>query len=114
MSYRAKAVERALSKIEIKRDPEKRKRIERVKKDFWYFCRTYLPHKFSDKPAEFHKVLIDIYNSRKISKDHIERLKDLLPKDSFNYLKETDHLEGLVNCWPREHGKTTVAEAYLL
>ena len=114
MSYRAKAVERALSKIEIKRDPEKRKRIERAKKDFWYFCRTYLPHKFSDEPAEFHKVLIDIYNSRKITKDHIEQLKDLLPKDSFNYLKETNHLEGLVNCWPREHGKTTVAEAYLL
>lgn len=114
MNYRTKAIEKALSKVEIKSDPEKKKRIERAQKDFWFFCFYYLRHKFSDEPAKFHRVLIEIYNKRKITKKQIEELRNLLPEDSFKYIKETKKLEGIVNCWPREHGKTTIAEAYLL
>jgi len=114
VSYRAKAIEKALQKVEIKHDPEKKKRIQRAKKDFWFFCFYYLRHKFKDQPAPFHRIVIDIYNKRKITKEHLEELKDILPKDSFNYIRETEKLEGLVNCWPREHAKTTIAEAYIL
>ncbi len=114
MSYRTKALEKALSKVDLKPDPQKKKRIKRAKEDFWFFCSYYLSGKFSDEPAQFHKVLLDIYNKRKVTKDHIKALKKLLPPDSFNCLRETPKLEGLVNCWPREHGKTTIAEAYLL
>ena len=114
MSYRTKAIEKALSKVEIKADPEKKKRIQRAKKDFWFFCFYYLRHKFTNEPAPFHRIVIDIYNKRKITKEHIQELKNILPEDSFNYVKETEKLEGLVNCWPREHAKTTIAEAYIL
>jgi len=111
MSYR----KRVLEKIEVPEiDSSKKERLKKAKKDFWFFCRYYLSGKFSDEPASFHRVLIDIYNSRKVTKKHIKELEPFLPPDSLEYLKETPRLEGLVNCWPREHGKTTVAEAYIL
>jgi len=110
MSYKRQAL-KVLQKYETS-DPQKKERINRARKDFWFFCRTYLPHKFSDDPAPFHRVLIDIYNTRKLTQKHIKELSHLLPED--RYLKPTPSIEGIVNCWPREHGKTTVAEAYLL
>ena len=112
MSYKTKAL-RVLEKYETS-DPKKKERINKAKGDFWFFCKTYLPHKFSDQPAPFHKVLIDIYNTRKLTPKHIKELEPLLPEDSKKYLKPSQKIEGIVNCWPREHGKTTVAEAYIL
>ncbi len=112
MSYKRKALE-VLEKYETS-DPKKRERINRAKENFWFFCKTCIPHKFSDEPAEFHKVLIDIYNTRKLTKKHIKALEPLLPEDSKRYVSPTPKIEGIVNCWPREHGKTTIAEAYLL
>ena len=107
MSYRAKAVERALSKIEIKRDPEKRKRIERAKRDFWFFAKYYLPHYFSLEPAEYHKVLIEIINTEKVTPKQIEKLKRFIKPEYHSLLKPLKRIEGIVDVEPREHSKST-------
>lgn len=37
----------------------KEKRTEKAKNDFWFFVQHYLPHYFSNTPAEFHKCIIN-------------------------------------------------------
>jgi len=95
-------------------DPERAKRIERAKKDFWFFCKYYLGHKFYEEPAEFQKIVFDIFTKRALTEDHIKRLKPLIKPEYHKYLKPSKLLQGLVNCWPREHAKTTFAEAFVL
>ena len=46
-------------------DEERRARIERAHKDFFYFCKTYLPHYFTLKPASFHRQIIQALQNPK-------------------------------------------------
>jgi len=69
MSWKKKALDRAFEKVNADKpqtDPEKEKRIEKAKKDFWFFCSYYLSHYFSSEPAEYHKILVEIINTEKI------------------------------------------------
>ena len=56
-------------------DPEKSRRIERAKRDFWFFASYYLSEFFSEEPAPYQRVLVDIINKERVEKDHIEALK---------------------------------------
>jgi predicted phage terminase large subunit-like protein len=109
MSWKSKGFERALKKIETKavKDPERESRLERAKRDFWFFCYHYLPHYFSSKPAEYHKLLVEIINAESVSKEQIERLKGFVNKKYHSLIKPIPKLEGLVDVEPREHAKST-------
>ena len=51
---------------------EKKARLAKAENDFFYFCKTYLPHYFSSEPAPYHKTLIDISNTQSLTQKHIE------------------------------------------
>ena len=110
MSYKKEGIKRALEKVEKntpKTDPEKQKRIERAKNDFWFFCSYYLPHYFSSEPAQYHKILVEIINTEKITSYQVQQLKKYIKPKYHNLLKPVHTLEGIVDVEPREHAKST-------
>jgi len=117
MSWKKKALDRAFQKIEEelpKADPEKEKRLKRAENDFWFFCRYYLSHKFFSEPAPYQKLLLEIFNTHKVTPETIEELKKWIDPKDWDILKPSEKIKGIVNVEPRGHGKTTRAEAYLL
>jgi len=106
-SYRRKAIESALQKVKPKADPQKRIRLEVAEKDFWFFASYYLPHYFTVEPAEYHKVLVDIINTEKVTESQINRLKKFIKPEYHGILKPIGKLEGIVDVEPREHAKST-------
>ena len=48
---------------------------DQEKRDFEYFCRTYLGHHFSAPPAPYQLTLMEIFNTWEITPDQVERLK---------------------------------------
>ncbi|MCL2762202.1 MAG: hypothetical protein FWD36_03210 [Treponema sp.] len=85
---------------------EKRKRIERAKKDFGFFCRHYLSDYFFTDPAEYQQILYDIADTQSLTKDTSRRLKPFINEKYHSLLKPTENLAGAMFIEPREHGKT--------
>ncbi len=107
MSLKKKALKKALEKVDINIDTKKSERLKKAKEDFWFFCYYYLPHYFNTKPAEYHKILVDIINKEKVSKEHINQLKTYVNPKYHDLLKPIDKLEAVVDVEPREHAKST-------
>ncbi|GAB6075704.1 phage terminase large subunit [Desulfurobacterium crinifex] len=117
MSYKLEAFDRAIQKTKKelpKADPEKKKRIEKAKNDFWFFCHYYLSHKFFSEPAPYQKILLEIFNKRAVTPEMVEELKNWTDPEDWKYLRPVKGIKGIINIEPRGHGKTTRAEAYLL
>ena len=114
MGIKEKALKRALQKVDIEVDPAKAERLKRAESDFWFFCRYYLSHKFFSEPAPYQKLLLEIFNTHKVTPEIIEELKKWLDPKDWDILKPSEKIKGIVNIEPRGHGKTTRAEAYLL
>ncbi|SNZ08302.1 phage uncharacterized protein (putative large terminase), C-terminal domain-containing protein [Persephonella hydrogeniphila] len=110
MSYKEKGIKRALEKVnasEEKTDPKKQERLKKAENDFWFFCSYYLSHYFSSEPADYHKILVEIINTEKITNDQVKKLKSYIKPKYHNLLKPIHTLEGLVDIEPREHAKST-------
>ena len=107
MSLKKKALKKALEKVDVSVDKEKAERVKKAKEDFWFFCYYYLPHYFNTEPAEYHKILVDIINQEKVSKEQIKKLKPFINSKYHNLLKPIEKLEGIVDVEPREHAKST-------
>ncbi|MCL2210187.1 MAG: hypothetical protein FWB89_08520, partial [Treponema sp.] len=90
----------------IEKSKAQRKRIERAKKDFGFFCRTYLPDYFFTDPAEYQQILYDVADKQSLSKDTANSLKPFINERYHSLLKPTDNLAGAMFIEPREHGKT--------
>ena len=88
-------------------DPERSRRIERAKRDFWFFASYYLSEFFSEEPAPYQRVLVDIINKERVEKDHIEALKREIHSKYHKLLYPIPKLKGIVDIEPREHGKST-------
>jgi len=88
-------------------DPERSRRIERAKRDFWFFASYYLSEFFSEEPASYQRVLVDIINKERVEKDHIEALKREIHSKYHKLLYPIPKLKGIVDIEPREHGKST-------
>jgi len=52
-------------------EEKKKERLKKSEKDFFYFCRTYLPHYFTDESCDFHIELIDMIENKGKSKNKI-------------------------------------------
>ena len=85
---------------------EKKARIAKAKKDFFYFCKTYLPHYFSSEPAPYHKTLIDVANTQSLTEEHIAKIKPLIKKEYHAYLIPTKKIKSVVDIEPRGFSKT--------
>ncbi len=103
MSYKTKVLEK-LDVPEV--DKEKKKRIQRAKKDFWFFCFYYLDEFFDKDPANYHKILIDIINKEKVEESHIRALKKEIHSKYHKLLYPIEKIKGIVDVEPREHGKS--------
>ena len=59
---------------------EKKKRKDRAKKDFGFFCQTYLLDYFFTDPAEYQQILYDVADTQSLSKNTSKRLKPFINK----------------------------------
>jgi hypothetical protein len=85
---------------------EQKKRIDRARKDFGFFCQYYLPDYFFTDPADYQKILYDVADTRSLSEDTSNRLKPFINERYHSLLKPTEKLAGAMFVEPREHGKT--------
>lgn len=104
MSVLSELVGPGLSREEAK---EKRDRLARAEGDFFYFCTYYFPHYFGSEPALYHRILIDIISSGKLTEAHIEALKPLIKEKYHCYMKPTDEILGIIDAEPRGFSKST-------
>jgi predicted phage terminase large subunit-like protein len=81
-------------------------RVERAKRDFGYFCRTYLADYFYTDSADYQRILYDVADTRSLSQSVADQLKTFVREKYHQYLKPTDRLAGAMFIEPREHGKT--------
>jgi len=94
-------------RLKIETDKTKEERLKKAKNDFWFFASYYLPEFFSEKPAPYQRVLIDIINKERVEKEHIESLKREIHSKYHNLLYPISKIKGIVDVEPREHGKST-------
>jgi len=85
---------------------ESKKRADRARGDFGFFCQYYLSDYFFTDPAEYQTVLYNVADTRSLLKTTIDRLKQFLNEKYHGLLKPTEHLAGAMFVEPREHGKT--------
>jgi len=96
-----------IDELKVEKDHSKKERVERAKKDFFFFCSYYLSEFFTEKPAPYQKVLIDIINKERVEESHIEALKREIHSKYHKLLYPIEKLKGIVDVEPREHGKST-------
>jgi hypothetical protein len=85
---------------------EQKKRVDRARKDFGFFCQYYLPDYFFTDPADYQKILYDVADTRSLSEAASNRLKPFIDNRYHSLLKPTERLAGAMFVEPREHGKT--------
>ena len=85
---------------------ERKKRLDRAKEDFGFFCRYYLGHYFSSDAAEYQKVLYEVANSQSMSGEVAGKVKEFVSPKYQGLVKAASRLEGAMFIEPREHGKT--------
>lgn len=90
----------------VRKDRERNRRIEVAKKDFGYFCRTYLEDYFYTKPAEYQRLLYQVADTQSMSKALCGQLRAFVREKYWALLKPTERLAGVLFIEPREHGKT--------
>lgn len=91
---------------EVQTERERNRRLERAKRDFGYFCSTYLADYFYTEPAEYQKLLYEVADTRSLSTDLAEKLKGYIREKYWPLIKPTKELAGSMFIEPREHGKT--------
>jgi predicted phage terminase large subunit-like protein len=85
---------------------EAKKRVDRARKDFGYFCRRYLSDYFFTDPAEYQSILYDVADTRSLPQATANRLKPFVDSKYHGLLKPAEKLAGAMFVEPREHGKT--------
>jgi predicted phage terminase large subunit-like protein len=85
---------------------EKKKRTDRARSDFGYFCRYYLSDYFFTDPADYQRVLYDVADTRSLSVGAAKRLKPFIHEKYHGLLIPAEKLAGAMFVEPREHGKT--------
>jgi hypothetical protein len=85
---------------------ETKKRIERARNDFGFFCRYYLADYFFTDPAVYQSILYDVANTRALSDGTSNRLKSFINGKYHGLLRPAEKLAGAMFVEPREHGKT--------
>ena len=85
---------------------EKKKRVNRARKDFGFFCQYYLSSYFFEEPAEYQRILYDVADTRSLSEAASNRLKPFIDSRYHGLLRPAERLAGAMFVEPREHGKT--------
>jgi hypothetical protein len=83
-----------------------RERIQRAKRDFGFFCQTYLSDYFFTPPAEYQRILHEVADTRSLTARTAEALRAFVLPKYQDLLKPSKRLDGALFVEPREHGKT--------
>ena len=75
--------------------------------DFFTFAQTYFPHYFGAEPAPYHRLIMDIVSTGKLSPNTIEALKPLIKDKYHEYMIPADEIVGIIDVEPRGFSKTT-------
>ncbi len=92
---------------ELKESAIRKARRDSCEHDFFLFCQTYFPHYFGSEPAPYHRILMDIVSSGKMSSDQVNSLKPLIKSKYHEYMQATDHIAGIIDVEPRGFSKST-------
>lgn len=94
-------------KAAIGKDAERKARRDSCEGDFFRFCQTYFPHYFGAEPAPYHRIIMDIVSSGKLTEEQIGKLKPLIKKKYHHYMVPTDEVAGIIDVEPRGFSKST-------
>ena len=67
--------------VDVKTRAERDERLKQAENDFPYFCRYYLPDYFSLPAAEYQKILYDVIQTKELTENQTERLREMVPED---------------------------------
>jgi predicted phage terminase large subunit-like protein len=94
-------------RAQVARDAQRKARRDSCENDFFLFCRTYFPHYFGAEPAPYHRILMDIVSSGRLTPQMVALLGPLI-KDKYHlYMQPTDQIAGIIDVEPRGFSKTT-------
>ena len=93
--------------VDVKTRAERDERLKRAENDFPYFCQYYLPDYFSLPAAEYQKILYDVIQTKELTEDQTERLREMAPEDFQDTFRPEKGIKGIVDVEPRNHGKST-------
>ena len=89
------------------KDAERKARRDSCENDFFLFCQTYFPHYFGAEPAEYHRILMDIVSSGKLTSRQVALLNPLIKEKYHGYMSPTDTIAGIIDVEPRGFSKST-------
>lgn len=102
------AVREQVEKEDALRDAQRAQRMACAKKDFAYFCQTYMPKAFPTPFADYQLALTRLVAQRTLSRQDERLFKSLtLDADHAFIVPEQERYEGILDIEPRDHGKTT-------
>lgn len=101
--------EQALIRQSIKAKAQgKGKRLKTARKDFAYFCETYMPVAFPTPFADYQLALTRLVSTRQLNFADEQLFKSVTHSDDHAFIQMPDgELEGILDIEPRDHGKTT-------
>lgn len=101
--------EQAVLKKAIKEKAQgKETRLETAKKDFAYFCQTYMPKAFPVEFADYQLALTRLVSTRQLNFADSQLFRSVTSADDHAFIQMPDgELEGILDIEPRDHGKTT-------
>ena len=88
-------------------DRKKKLRRDACADDFFRFCQTYFPHYFGAEPAPYHRVLMDVVSSGRLSRKQRDELAPLIKEKYHRYMQPTEILAGIIDVEPRGFSKST-------
>ena len=91
----------------VRLDAERKARRDSCEHDFFRFCQTYFPHYFGAEPAPYHRVLMDVVSTGRLSASHIEELTPLIKEKYHRYMTPSEALAGIIDVEPRGFSKST-------
>jgi predicted phage terminase large subunit-like protein len=103
----ARAFDRAIQRQRAGQSPDSVARVERAKKDFGFFCSYYLREAFTVPFSPYQEILVEAVRDRQLTGKQVDLLSDFIQVDRRGPLRPAEHLEGILDLEPRDHGKST-------
>lgn len=102
------AIAELAKRLEGRVDPGKEARKERARRDFAFFFEYYIAPQIEDyvPSAPYQLALIRTVSTRRLSPEDARLFQSLVLPERRDLIRPTEHLRGLLDLEPRDHGKT--------
>ncbi|HDD53072.1 MAG TPA: hypothetical protein ENF32_03265 [Thermosulfidibacter takaii] len=103
------AIAELARRLEGKADPAREARKERARQDFAFFFEYYIAPQMEDyvPSAPYQLALIRTVSTRRLTREDALLFRNLVLPERRDLIRPTQHLRGLLDLEPRDHGKTS-------